>query len=161
MKKIKNLGLASLLIVTFFFTSCEKNDTTNVSETEVDASVTSRIANQQYEAVTAEEYKTLTPLQQEVVQKINAAVRALDAIDDDRFEATISISKDKSDTFSNAILLSIEKMNISTTAKAGKCSVCGLRSAYKCLTKMQDEITADEFDVHVKRVGKCVELSWK
>jgi hypothetical protein len=40
--------------------------------------------------------------------------------------------------------------------------VCGIRSAYACLEKIQDDDSlGKEFDVHVKRLDDgCVAVSW-
>jgi nicotinate-nucleotide pyrophosphorylase len=77
-------------------------------------------------------------------------------------EAIISVSKNGDDKFSNAIIIAKSEINNSLTARtAGSCKVCGVSSAYSCLKKLQKEVSSDEFDVHVKRNGDCVTLSWK
>jgi hypothetical protein len=156
MKKMKfiNLGLLTLLVIISFFIGC--SDEKDADKTKIEASLTT----QEFKIVTDDEYNRSTEQEKKLYDKINASVRALDALKSEDMEAIISISKNGEDKFSNAIIIAKSESDNSLTAKAGSCKVCGVSSAYSCLNKIQKEVASDEFDVHVKRSGDCVTLSW-
>jgi hypothetical protein len=156
MKKTKflNLGLLTLLVITSFFISCSDEKDTDKTETS--------LVTKEFKIVTVDEYNRSTDQEKKLYDKINASVMALDILKSDDMEAIISVSKNGDDKFSNAIIIAKSESNNSLTARtAGNCKVCGVSSAYSCLKKMQKEVSSDEFDVHVKRNGDCVILSWK
>jgi hypothetical protein len=157
MKKTKflNLGLLTLLVITSFFISC--SDEKDAAQTKIETS----LGTKEFKIVTDDEYNRSTDQEKKLYDKINASVMALDVLKSDDMEAIISVSKNEGDKFSNAIIIAKSESNNSLTARAGSCKVCGISSAYSCLKKMQKEVTSDEFDVHVKRNGDCVTLSWK
>lgn len=113
-----------------------------------------------YSIVTTEEYESASVEEKALIDKINAAVVALDQLNDNSYSAIVAVSKDPNNAFSNAIIISKEEKDASAhKGEGGSCTVCGLRSAYACLQKLQ-EVEGDEFDVHVKRENGCVKLSW-
>ena len=153
--KFMNLGLLILLIITSFFISCSDEKDTNTTKIE------NSLVTQEFKIVTADEYNRSTDQEKKLYDKINASVMALDILKSDDMEAIISVSKNADDLFSNAIIIAKSESSNSLTARGGSCKVCGVSSAYSCLKRMQKEVTSDEFDVHVKRSGDCVTLSWK
>jgi methionyl-tRNA synthetase len=157
MKKPKfiNLGLLTLLVITSFFISCSKENAPDKTKIE------NSLVTKEFKIVTADEYNRSTDQEKKLYDKINATVMALDVLKSDDMEAIISVSKNRDDMFSNAIIIAKSESNNSLTAKGGNCKVCGVSSAYSCLKRMQKEVTSNEFDVHVKRNGDCVTLSWK
>lgn len=157
MKKMKfiNLGLLTLLVIISFFIGC--SDDKDANKTKIEASLTT----QEFKIVTDDEYNRSTEQEKKLYDKINASVRALDALKSEDMEAIISISNNDNDKFSNAIIIAKSESDNSLTARAGNCRVCGVSSAYSCLKKIQKDVSSREFDVHVKRDGDCVVLSWK
>ena len=157
MKKNKfiNLGLLTLLAITSFFISCSNEKETD--KTKIETSLNTK----EFKIVTDDEYNRSTDQEKKLYDKINASVMALDVLKSDDMEAIISVSKNDDDKFSNAIIIAKSESSNSITARAGSCKFCGVASAYSCLKKIQQEVASDEFDVHVKREGDCVRLSWK
>jgi type I restriction-modification system DNA methylase subunit len=102
-----------------------------------------------------------------MINQIDASIAALDVLKDNEdnkdLVAIVSISKNKDDKFRNAIILSkVDKGEQPDEVLHGSCKVCGIRSAYACLEKIQDDDSlGNEFDVHVKRLDDgCVAVSW-
>ena len=154
MKNIRFINLG-LLIISSFFISCSDEKDTSTTKIE------NKLVTQEFKIVTTDEYNRSTDKEKKLYDKINASVMALDVLKSDDMEAIISVSKNEDDMFSNAIIIAKSESNNSLTARGGSCKVCGVSSAYSCLKKMQKEVNSDEFDVHVKRSGDCVTLSWK
>lgn len=112
--------------------------------------------------VSQEEYNLADEFTKRIINYIDASILALNVLDTD-VEAILSVSKNKNNNFSNNIVICRSENDLSVPQEVYRvsCTVCGLRSAYSCLKKMQeDNSLSDEFDVHVKRVGDCVQISW-
>lgn len=146
-----------LLFFTFFLLlSCEnENGATEATATKTDAKTKT------FEVVTSEEYANATAEEKKLYDSINATASALLQLDES-YSAIVSINrKNLSDPYTGIIITQEQQDNSSNTRKAGgSCTVCGVSSAYKCLTKLQ-KIRSDEFDIHVRRNGSCVILTWE
>ncbi|MDY3316692.1 hypothetical protein PG637_01520 [Riemerella anatipestifer] len=128
--------------------------------------VTLKERNGKKSIVTEEEYNAASEFTKRMINQIDGAIAALEVLKDNPdnadLEAIVTISKNKNDKFRNAILISKPESSKPLEVQHGSCTVCGVRSAYKCLSKINaDSSLGDEFDVHVERLGDgCVRVSW-
>lgn len=137
----------------------------NQSETRNGIEVNLVDRNGEKSIVTEEEYNSANDFDRRMINQIDAAIAALEVLkenaDNSDLSAIVSVSKNKNNAFSNAIIIAKEELSNDEEVKAS-CEVCVVRSAYSCLKKItNDESLGDEFDVHVKRKSNgCVEISW-
>ena len=163
MKKLfKVLTVFAVLFSTVAFAkSINKEDPKN------QVKVTMVERNGKKSVATEEEYNKASDFGKRMINQIDASIAALDVLKDNEdnkdLVAIVSISKNKDDKFRNAIILSkVDKGEQPDEVLHGSCKVCGIRSAYACLEKIQDDDSlGNEFDVHVKRLDDgCVAVSW-
>ncbi|GEM_PF-5610595 len=158
---LKNLTvlIALLLAVNLSAIPVHQDET----RTEIEVSLVDR--NGKKSIVTEKEYNSANDFDQRMINQIDAAIAALDVLKENKdnldLTAIVSLSKNKDDAFSNAIIISKQEVS-KEVALGGSCEVEGDRSAFSCLKKMRsDESLGDEFDVHVKtKSNSSVEISW-
>lgn len=102
-----------------------------------------------------------------MINQIDASIAALYVLKDNEdnkdLVAIVSISKNKKNKYKNAIIFSkYDNGDQPDEALHGSCKVCGIRSAYACLEKIEDDDSlGNEFNVHIKRLGNgCISVSW-
>jgi hypothetical protein len=153
------LSLAFMLIGSFAFANTNGNNSSNVEVTLIER-------DSKYSIVTEDEYNNATEFEKRMINQIDAAIAALDVLnknkDNSNLSAIVSISKNVKNNFSNAIIISKIENNKEEITFSGSCSVCGVRSAYSCLKKLEaDDSLGNTFDVHVTRQSNgCVSLTW-
>ncbi len=142
--------------------SCENDDVETNQVFEKKALIEDGFNFDDFRIVSESDYDNAELFEQTIYDKINATVRALSSLKNyEEMEAVISVSRNEKNYFSNSIIICMDVGDGESLKKAGNCKVCGVISAYKCLAKMQKEIKAQEFNIHVKRTKGCVKLSWK
>lgn len=161
-KLLKSLSVFAILISTIVFAK-----TSNYEEPKNQVKITMVDRNGKKSVATEEEYNTASDFGKRIINQIDASIAALDVLKDNKDNkdliALVSISKNKNNKFSNAIIISkIDKGENPEGVLRGSCKVCGIRSAYACLEKIEDDVSlGDEFDVHIKRLDDgCISVSW-
>jgi hypothetical protein len=164
MKKILYVIVVALMTM---FVSCDKNDmTNNPAELKVQDNTITYTS-----CVSSAEYKNATSVEKKIINQVDGALAAMELMKRDNstieLNAIISVSLNSENSYSNSIIVSKdeistqEKVKQNATTSSRSCKVCGLSSAYDCVKKIsKDMASKDEFDVHVKRDGDCVVLSW-
>jgi hypothetical protein len=153
------LSLAFMLIGLFVSANTNSNISSNVEVTLIER-------DGKYSIVTEDEYNNATEFEKRMINQIDAAIAALDVLnnnkDNSNLSAIVSISKNVNNNFSNAIIISKNEKSQEEILVSGSCTVCGVRSAYSCLKKLEaDSSLGDDFDVHVTRLDNgCVKLTW-
>lgn len=130
-----------------------------------------------FRSVSEKEYQEASPFTKRLINKIDASINSLNIIEKNssvQYEAIFIISIDENKIFNNSLVISpIEKVQnglgvkINSFAEStpdGKCTICGISSAYDCISEVKEYMNKkhkDEIDVHVKRNGKCVDITYK
>ncbi len=154
-------------LVVFTLTSCEKNEiSTNRAEVRVQDNTISYTS-----CVSNDEYVNASSIQKKIINQVDGALAAMELMRRDssliELHAIISVSSNAENKFSNSIIVckeeNLEDENLSQKAPSSSrsCKVCGVKSAYNCIDKISKDMESKkEFDVHVKKDGDCVILSW-
>lgn len=163
MKKL--FKILTVLVVLFSSVVFAKSINNGDPKNQVKVTMVER--NGKKSVATEEEYNKASDFGKRMINQIDASIAALDVLKDNEdnkdLVAIVSISKNKNDKFRNAILISkIDEGDQPDNVLHGSCKVCGIRSAYACLEKIEnDDSLGNEFDVHVKRLGNgCIAVSW-
>ncbi len=102
-----------------------------------------------YKSVTKEEYLKATALERRFIDQIDGAVNALDILKKNNpqqnYVAILTIDKDPNNKFHNSILIGIaesKNKDIKVDSETepvpdGKCHICGLKSAYNCISEVE------------------------
>lgn len=151
-----------LLIVVFsllFVSPIYAHNGEKLKKESINATLVER--NGKVSIVSEEEYNTASDTEKRMINMIDATILALEKLDDNTKIGIISFSKDATDNFKNSIVIANkeEKDPENEIVEYGSCKVCGRISALRCLNELQ-KIDKDSFDIHVKREGGCVILSW-
>lgn len=156
-----------LAIVAVTLVSCDNSElSTNPAEVKVQDNTISYTS-----CVSSDEYKDASAIEKKIINQVDGALAAMKLMkrDDSSVElnAIISVSLDSHNNYSNSIIVSkdetstIQKVKQNASASSRSCKVCGLSSAYDCVKKISKDMASQtEFDVHVKKAGDCVVLSW-
>lgn len=129
-----------------------------------------------YKSVTKEEYLKATVFERRFVDQIDGAVNALDILKKNNpqqeFVAIITLAKDPQDKLHNSILIGIaESKNDELKKDAetdpvpdGKCHICGLMSAYSCISEVEKYMDAknqDSISATITRTAdNCVDIKY-
>lgn len=129
-----------------------------------------------YKSVTKEEYLKASILERRFIDQIDGAVNALDILKKNNpqqeYVAIITIDKDPNNKLRNSILIGIAEskiVNIKIDTEAepvpdGKCHVCGLMSAYSCISEVEKYMDAknqDSISATITRsADNCVDIKY-
>lgn len=129
-----------------------------------------------YKSVTKEEYLKASILERRFIDQIDGAVNALDILKKNNpqqeYVAIITIDKDPNNKLHNSILIGIaENKNDdmktdadSDPAPDGKCHICGLISAYSCISEVEKYMDAknqDSISATITRsADNCVDIKY-
>ncbi|MHA8080900.1 hypothetical protein VR610_07045 [Aquirufa regiilacus] len=168
MKKYQSSLLFATICVLFLF-SCTKDKALVTRTTYLENAGV-------YKSVTKEEYLKASVLERRFIDQIDGAVNALDILKKNNpqqdYVAIITIDKDPDNKLHNSILIGIaENKNddMKTDADAdpapdGKCHVCGLMSAYSCISEVEKYMDAknqDSISATITRsADNCVDIKY-
>ncbi|MBP6054880.1 MAG: hypothetical protein KA527_04510 [Cytophagaceae bacterium] len=168
MKKYQSSLLFATICVLFLF-SCTKDKALVTRTTYLENAGV-------YKSVTKEEYLKASILERRFIDQIDGAVNALDILKKNNpqqdYVAIITIDKDPNNKLHNSILIGIaENKNddMKTDADAdpapdGKCHVCGLISAYSCISEVEKYMDAknqDSISATITRsADNCVDIKY-
>jgi hypothetical protein len=129
-----------------------------------------------YKSVTKEEYLKASVLERRFIDQIDGAVNALDIMKKNNpqqvYVAIITIDKDPNNKLHNSILIGIaesENNDLKTDADVepapdGKCHVCGLMSAYSCISEVEKYMNSknqDSISATITRTAdNCVDIKY-
>jgi hypothetical protein len=129
-----------------------------------------------YKSVTKEEYLKATALEKRFIDQVDGAVNALDILKKNNpqqeYEAILTIDKDPNDKFHNSIIIGIaesKNKDIKTDsedepAPDGKCHICGLMSAYSCISEVEKYMEAKDQDsisaTITRTADNCVDIKY-
>lgn len=130
-----------------------------------------------YKSVTKEEYVKASVLERRFIDQIDGAVNALDILKKNNpqqdYVAIITIDKDPNNKLHNSILIGIaENKNddmktdaVADPAPDGKCHVCGIMSAYSCISEVEkymDVKNQDSISATITRTADgCVDIKYQ
>lgn len=129
-----------------------------------------------YKSVTKEEYLKATVLEKRFIDQLDGAVNALDIMKKNNplqeYVAIITIDKDPNNKIHNSIQIGIAEtknndIQIDTdpeSAPYGNCHVCGLVSAYNCISELEkymDSKNQDTMSASITRtIDGCVGIKY-
>lgn len=129
-----------------------------------------------YKSVTKEEYLNASVIERRFIDQIDGAVNALDILKKNKpqqdYVAIITIDKDPNNKLHNSILIGIAenknddiKSDVDADpAPDGKCHVCGLMSAYSCISEVEKYMDAknqDSISATITRTADgCVDIKY-
>ena len=168
MKKYQSSLLFATISVLFLF-SCTKDKALVTRTTYLENAGV-------YKSVTKEEYLKASILERRFIDQIDGAVNALDILKKNNpqqdYVAIITIDKDPNNKLHNSILIGIaENKNDdmktdadSDPAPDGKCHVCGLISAYSCISEVEKYMDAKNQDsisaTIIRTADGCVDIKY-
>lgn len=168
MKKYQSSLLFATICVLFLF-SCTKDKALVTRTTYLENAGV-------YKSVTKEEYLKASILERRFIDQIDGAVNALDILKKNNpqqdYVAIITIDKDPNNKLHNSILIGIaENKNDdmktdadSDPAPDGKCHVCGLISAYSCISEVEKYMDAKNQDsisaTIIRTADGCVDIKY-
>lgn len=168
MKKIIRLLGLSLILISL--NSCDKNDpqiNETISVTEKD----STSLNTLYHSTSEKEYTQATPFTKRLINQVDAAVNSIDLLTREpssiKYEAIIKIDKSTENKFSNFVSITPVDNTINSLLSKpdGKCHICGMRTAYSCISEVETYMDAhnlDEIEIHLKRSSDgCIDITYK
>jgi hypothetical protein len=129
-----------------------------------------------YKSVTKEEYLKATALEKRFIDQIDGAVNALDILKKNNpqqdYVAILTIDKDPNNKLRNSILIGIaesKNTDLKTDADTepapdGKCHICGLMSAYSCISEVEKYMEAKDQDsisaTITRTADNCVDIKY-
>jgi hypothetical protein len=147
MKLLKKSIFATSIFCTMFLVfSCSNDDNS------VETKATYKEKTLLYKSVTSDEYLNATDLEKRFIDQVDAAVNSIDILKKNNpsleYEAIISINKDPKNKLNNSIIIglvdnskdAIESKNARVAAPDGKCHVCGLKSAWVCISEVEENM---------------------
>lgn len=166
---MKKIYVLSLVLLMAGWVSCSKEEQGNQQGTQGSESAVLQPkkvgvnSNLKYQLVAESEYKNASAFEKSFYDKLNTSALALLSLEDESYEAIISVSKPnkQDDNFSDMILIfkKGETEESSETDAKNSCKICDFRSGYSCLKEIKNT-DKEEFDIHVKREGECFVLTW-
>lgn len=159
----------STIIISSLLFSCSKEKALVTKTTYIENAAV-------YKSVTKAEYLNATALEKRFIDQIDGAVNALDILKKNNpqqdYIAIVSIDKDPNNKLSNSILIGIaESKNTDIKADVaadpapdGKCHICGLMSAYSCISEVEKYMEAKDQDsisaTITRTADNCVDIKY-
>lgn len=167
----KSIQAVSFLCAMFLVYSCSE-DKTLVETKSIYKEQTSL-----YKSVTSDEYLNATDLEKRFIDQVDAAVNSIDILKKNNpsldYEAIVRINKDPKNKLNNSIMIglvdnssdAIDSKNARVAAPDGKCHVCGLRSAYSCISEVEEYMDKKHTNTVTATVTRsadgCVDISYQ